>query len=245
MNRHHIHECSEVFGGYGSELLGRIVENASRLSRGRRKPDAVAQLEKILNSPGILKRLIDELEEREQHTLSVLCQCPGLIWRLDQACRLLIACGVDSPSRSLNILANQGFIGFVRLRGDEPILRFEYPRDTPPESMPGVTALYPLVEHLKPSSVDLFDPLEGKTCSKFLGVDGWDIPIRLARFWQLSWNLPLKRTQQGRLYKRDLDRIESDPILNSSLLDAPVGISKFHYFLFSIGWQNNWLCRGD
>ncbi|MFL5245317.1 MAG: helicase-associated domain-containing protein [Gemmataceae bacterium] len=55
--------------------------------------------------------------------------------------------------------------------------------------------------------------------------DGVEWPLRLAVLWQQIVPSPLRRTQQGELFKRDLERLRQDNLLNSppadSLAEAP------------------------
>ena len=48
-----------------------------------------------------------------------------------------------------------------------------------------------------------------------LEADGLDWPLRLTVLWQRLAGAPLRRTQQGDFFKRDYDRLEGDPLLNS------------------------------
>jgi hypothetical protein len=50
-------------------------------------------------------------------------------------------------------------------------------------------------------------------------ADGLEWPLRLAVLWQQLGNAPLRRTQGGDFFKRDLDRLRADPILNSAPVD--------------------------
>src|SRR5205807_1952883 len=46
-------------------------------------------------------------------------------------------------------------------------------------------------------------------------ADGLEWPLRLAALWQLVSAAPMRRTQQGEFFKRDLDRLLQDPLLNA------------------------------
>jgi hypothetical protein len=46
-------------------------------------------------------------------------------------------------------------------------------------------------------------------------ADGLEWPLRLAALWQQVVTAPLRRTVQGDFFKRDLDRLREDPLLNS------------------------------
>lgn len=50
--------------------------------------------------------------------------------------------------------------------------------------------------------------------------DGLEWPLRLAVLWQQVSAGPLRRTQQGDFFKRDLERLRSDPLLNDPPPDS-------------------------
>src|SRR5262249_45712361 len=56
-------------------------------------------------------------------------------------------------------------------------------------------------------------------------ADGLEWPLRLSALWQIVAAAPLRRTQGGAFFKRDLDRLRGDAVLNSppadSLADLP------------------------
>src|SRR4051812_10599445 len=47
-------------------------------------------------------------------------------------------------------------------------------------------------------------------------ADGLEWPLRLAVLWQQVAGAPLRRTQQGEFFKRDLERLGQDSLLNAS-----------------------------
>ena len=51
-------------------------------------------------------------------------------------------------------------------------------------------------------------------------ADGLEWPLRLAVLWQVVAGGPLRRTQQGDFFKRDLDRLRTDPLLNGPAADS-------------------------
>lgn len=55
-------------------------------------------------------------------------------------------------------------------------------------------------------------------------ADGLDWPLRMAVCWQQVLAAPLRRTQQGDYFKRDFDRLQTDPLLSIAPTDvlAPV-----------------------
>jgi len=51
-------------------------------------------------------------------------------------------------------------------------------------------------------------------------ADGLEWPLRLAVVWQQVAGAPLRRTQQGEFFKRDLDRLRADPLLNGAAAEG-------------------------
>jgi hypothetical protein len=54
--------------------------------------------------------------------------------------------------------------------------------------------------------------------------DGLDWPLRLAALWQQVYAGPLRRTQASGFFKRDLDRLRGDAVLNSAAPDHLVDV---------------------
>jgi hypothetical protein len=55
--------------------------------------------------------------------------------------------------------------------------------------------------------------------SPILESDGLEWPIRLALIWQMASAGPLRRTLAGDFFKRDLERLRGDPLLNAQPID--------------------------
>ena len=55
-------------------------------------------------------------------------------------------------------------------------------------------------------------------------ADGLEWPMRLAVLWQTARGGPLRRTQQGGFFKRDLDRLRGHPLLATPPAEAIVPI---------------------
>lgn len=64
-----------------------------------------------------------------------------------------------------------------------------------------------------------FPAYSGKV-SQIRETDGLEAILRLAAVWQRVDEGPLRRTQNGTLYKRDRDRLEDDPVLAGPITDA-------------------------
>jgi hypothetical protein len=65
-------------------------------------------------------------------------------------------------------------------------------------------------------------------------ADGLEWPLRLAVIWQQMQGAPLRRTQQGDYFKRDLDRLQSDPLLGVAPTDALAPIPDPSFFVVAL-----------
>src|SRR5207237_3550707 len=61
-------------------------------------------------------------------------------------------------------------------------------------------------------------------------ADGLEWPLRLAVVWQEVAAAPMRRTQQGDFFKRDVDRLRDDPVLNSAPADAVTELPDISLF---------------
>lgn len=65
--------------------------------------------------------------------------------------------------------------------------------------------------------------------------DGLEWLLRLAALWQLVRATPLRQTQAGGLFKRDLDRLRAHPLLAPAPPDTPIEPSDPALFVFELG----------
>jgi hypothetical protein len=66
------------------------------------------------------------------------------------------------------------------------------------------------------------------------GADGLEWLMRLGVLWQQVAGAPLRRTQQGGFFKRDLERLEQDPLLNGPPADRLADVPALGFLL--AGW---------
>ncbi len=71
--------------------------------------------------------------------------------------------------------------------------------------------------------------------SPVLESDGLEWLLRLGALWQQVSTAPLRRTQQGGFFKRDLERLEQDPLLNDPPADRLVDLPDMGFFLAAAG----------
>jgi hypothetical protein len=67
-----------------------------------------------------------------------------------------------------------------------------------------------------------------------LESDGLEWLLRLGALWQQVSAGPLRRTQTGGLFKRDLERLEQDPLLNGPAVDRLVDVPDLGFLLAAV-----------
>jgi hypothetical protein len=75
--------------------------------------------------------------------------------------------------------------------------------------------------------------------------DGLEWLLRLGVLWQQVAGAPLRRTQQGGFFKRDLERLEQDPLLNSPPADQLTPVPDLGFLLAALADQEGILQDTD
>lgn len=228
-------------GKYSEELLTATVARAARFSRAKRSGEPADQMIRTLANGKIVAKLVANLTSDQQIALDVLRRAPFLVWRWDHAVRLLKCHGIESPYPVLQELLAAGLLWMQKPEGNGPLVRFDVPEGIPLELLPRVAIAAPILDqplalnkHKSPLSP--IPSLEG-----WRRADGWEWPIRLAILWQRAWLSPIKRTQQGELFKRDKDRLLNDPLLSSQTLDTLEPIADPGILVYRLAQDQGWL----
>lgn len=235
----------QTLDGYAEDLLEATAQRLSRYGAPRKKAPPAERIEQALATPRLLERLLADLEPAEQSALAIFRRSPRVYWRWDHAVRLLAACGIQSPYRVLQSLLTAGVLCMRTPLAGNRLVRFEVPDGLAPEASPLVALAAPLAAELPELPLPV-EPLSGQHGGgNWRETDGWELPLRLALLWQLAWQLPIKRTQQQQLFKRDHERIANNPLLSGSMLDAPEPIEEMGLLIYALAEQQGWLSGGD
>jgi hypothetical protein len=76
-------------------------------------------------------------------------------------------------------------------------------------------------------------------------ADGLEWLLRLAVLWQQVSGAPLRRTQQGSFFKRDLERLQQDPLLNGPPADRLAEVPDTGFFLVALAEREGIVLAGD
>ena len=75
--------------------------------------------------------------------------------------------------------------------------------------------------------------------------DGLEWPLRAAAVWQQIRANPIRLTQQNALFKRDLQRLQTDPLLNAPFADHVEGVAEPGVLALEVGLADGLLETTD
>jgi hypothetical protein len=211
---------------YGEPLLRAV---AGRLLRPRNQWPAEELIERCVAAvanPAVLDRRLQEREPTERRLLTLIAHSHQPLWRLGNLVELGLALGHADGLRPVFALLEAGLLFPVLPEAAPPLASFE--QWVGLAGSAGLTVFaHPLVAS-RARGEDLGLPalpsVIAETGAPQEG-DGLEWPLRLAAVWQQVASGPLRRTQGGSFFKRDLDRLRQDPLLSGppadSLADLP------------------------
>lgn len=240
-------EYRRTLSGYGADLLRETARRAARHAKAKAAKDAREQLESVLANKRTLAKIVAELTESQRQALALFCRSPYVYWRWDHATRLLAACDIPSPYRTLQELLTTGLLCMRPARDGDALARFEIADGLPREALPSIAIAAPILGQDLGLAAPV-PPLTGieAPTKGWREADGWELPVRLALFWRIAARAPIKRTQQNLLFKRDRERIVKDPLLASSMQDSQVPLEDLGMLVYDLAARQGWLvAEGD
>ncbi|HEV8061518.1 MAG TPA: helicase-associated domain-containing protein [Gemmataceae bacterium] len=227
-----------TLASYDEDLLRQV---AAKLARPRSQWPAEELIERCLQTlanPVVVDRRLAELGPHPRRLLSFMARSRRPIWRLGSLLEFLAASGGAADPNEVLPLLEMGFL-YPDMGGVPPRLKsFEE------WLVHGTGADYRLFSHpaifTRALEGDLALPKIPSVPATPLTVyeaDGLEMPLRLAGLWQLLRSGALRTTLGGEFFKRDLDRLCSDPILGSPAAENFVEVPDPAMLIVSLGVQ--------
>jgi hypothetical protein len=215
----------QALGRYDEPLLRQV---AARLVRTRNQWPVEELIERaaatVVNA-AVIDRRLQELDPAARQLLALIARSRQPRWRLGNLVELAIALGRrEEPVQPILALFEGGLLypepaalgSASRLKSFEQVLGLAAGGGLAVFAHPAVAARAIGVE------LDLPElPAKPQAAGAVREADGLEWPLRLSALWQLVAAGPLRRTQGGAFFKRDLDRLRTDPVLNSPPTDSP------------------------
>ena len=216
MNEHWTDRLEAALAGYSPDLLRQV---AARLLKTRNQWPPEELIERIRessrNAPVIDRRLKD-LPQTARTVLALIGLSRRPEWKAGHLLAMLATLGHADGTDPLQALFDDGLIYPLRPPGSPKLQSFQHWLATETGSglrlfaHPHVTARargedlgLPELAALPPSRAEVRE------------ADGLEWPLRLAVAWQQTAESPLRRTMQQDFFKRDLQRLRSDPLLTA------------------------------
>ncbi|MBO0696915.1 MAG: helicase-associated domain-containing protein [Zavarzinella sp.] len=197
------------------ELIDRAVEN--------------------LANPPVIDRRLKELPPACRSLLAAIGLSRHYDWPVGQLLALLAAFGHSDGLAPIQALLDSGLAVPVASANGKPLRQWEDWLGATPTAarlfVPGTVAERAAREGagLPQLPGKRFDP---KTIH---AADGLEWPLRLGVVWQQLRANPIRLTQANALFKRDLTRLQSDPLLAAPLPDPAVEVPEAGVLALSMG----------
>ncbi len=204
---------------YQTARLGAIVRQRRLETDSARSSTLAADLTAQLDSSSDVAELIARLGLGPRQALGLFALTETSVWPLTGLTHALATLGIEPKAVILELL-ELGLLALDTAPDQRTTDDFTARIDEVPAHSRHVR-VHPAV----PQAVRVSRP-EGRLTPAAGAVgqiresDGLEPVLRLAATWQRVASEPLRQTGQGALYKRDLERIEEDPVLSSSISDA-------------------------
>jgi hypothetical protein len=258
---------------YDEGLLRKVAARLVRPRNQWPVEELISRSVDTVNNPAVLDRRLADLEPAGRQALALIGHSRQSCWALGNVVELMMALGQEDGLKPVLDLLEAGLLFPMlpsvsensslaatgqRLSGR--ITSFEQWLSTAGSS--GLSVFSPPQIAGRAIGVDLGLPdlsLEDKeTGSKgdkekeesalsltVLESDGLEWLLRLGVLWQQVAAGPLRRTQQGGFFKRDLERLEQDPLLNGPAVDRLVDVPDLGFLLAAVAEQEGILHQAD
>jgi hypothetical protein len=206
---------------YDEELLRRVVGRLLRPRNFWPREELISRCVATTSDVTIIERRLKDLEPGERRLLALIGHSRQPRWRLGNLIELMLALGEQDGPRPVFSLLDAGFLfpwlpevlqessQSPKLKNFEQWMKFAEPAGL-------FVFAHPLaIERAVGADTGLEPPASVQISGPVLESDGLSWPLRLAVLWQQAASAPFRRTQQGGFFKRDLDRLDNDPLLNT------------------------------
>jgi hypothetical protein len=233
---------------YDESLLRRVATNLVKPRSQWPVDELIDRSLVTLANAAVLDRRLQALDVPCRRLITCLARSRQPRWKLGNLLELLAALGAtEGPSQvfalfdagllfpdllagTQDLLSNGagGTIRNPRLRSFEQWLAQAGPSGFAVFAHPGVLARavggdlgLPVLQVGKVEAADPGGPAPSLALpTPTLEADGLEWLLRLAVLWQQLVAAPLRQTQQGGFFKRDLDRLQADPLLTAPPADS-------------------------
>jgi hypothetical protein len=206
----------EVFARYDEALLRRVAAKLYKPRNYWPLDDLIERSVATLGNAAVIDRRLKDLEPVGRKLLAFIAHSRQMRWKVGNLLELLAAVGHAEGVQPVLTLFEEGLL-YPDLPGETaPLKHFEQWL-----GQAGATG-FAVFAHPHVTARALGEDLGLPDCPDPVHeaggveeVDGLEWLLRLAVIWQQVAMDPLRQTQQGEFFKRDLDRLRNDSHLNA------------------------------
>jgi hypothetical protein len=204
---------------YDESLLRRVAYRLFKRHSQQPAPELIERCLETLANAAVVDRRLREVSPSQLLLLAAIGRSRQPVWRLGNLVELLSAFGDEKGPEQVFQLFEMGLL--------YPELSARSAKFKTFEQWLGRAGSTPLTVFAPPSVSARAMALQSATLPTGQSVDttaavgpiheadGLEWPIRLAALWQQLLSGPLRQTQQGQFFKRDLERLTTDPVLTA------------------------------
>lgn len=246
----------ETLTRYDEALVRKV---ATRLVRPRNQwpvEDLIQRCLETLNNPVVLDRRLEDLTQSSRRVLALVGHSRQPVWSLGNLVEMSMALGEEDGLAPVLELLEAGLL--YPLLAPSMLSSDRKPRLISFSQWLGAAGTTSLSVFTLPQvatralGIDLGLPdlsLEEEVSSPLLEAameaDGLEWMLRLGALWQQVAAAPLRRTQQGGLFKRDVDRLSQDSLLNAALDERLTQVPDLAFWLMTLAEQEGILREQD
>ncbi len=221
---------------YHEALLRKV---AARLVRPRNQwpvEELEARCVETLDNAPVVDRRLAELAPASRQVLALIGHSRQPTWRLGNVVELAMALGHEDGLAPVLDLLEAGLLYPVMPGAASSTTRLaSFDHWLGVAGSAGLSVFSPPQIAARAVGAELPLELDDSTISKLSGSplesDGLEWLLRLGVLWQRAAEAPLRRTQQGGLFKRDVDRVAQDALLNGAPPDGLAAVPDLGFWL--------------
>lgn len=229
-----VDRLADTLRRYEEPLIRKV---AARLARPRNQwpaDELVNRCVEVVNNPPVLDRRIADLAEPSRRLLALIGHSRQPTWAMGSLVELMMALGQADGLGPVMDLLEAGLL--YPVLGPPPTGNGRRGRFVSFDHWLGMAGAAGMVVFSPPQiadrarGIDLGLPDLSANIADISGPlspvegDGLEWPLRLGVLWQQVAAAPLRRTQGGGLFKRDIERLEADPLLTAPPADAQADV---------------------
>jgi hypothetical protein len=207
--------CAAALGRYGEPLLRAVAAHWLRPRTHWSADEIRDRLLAALADPVAVDRALKSVSPAARRLLNLVAVSRQPRWRVTALADLQAAIDPAAEASAIQELLSAGFL-YPELSGKGSITNLTTWLQQASVQSPAVTAVPLALARVRAEDFGLPTlPHDSLGAAAPQESDGFEWLLRLAAVWQFVREGPLRRTQQGGLFKRDLDRLRAHPVLSA------------------------------